>query len=127
MAEKNYVGKARYHQFRDGGEICKIWITPEGLELINQNVDARGSINLIMAEMRQQDRAGNTHTLYIDDYVPNSRGQDDSRNQTRGNQYQGHHGRQNRDNGGFDQHADQYDYRQPSNQENYDPDADIPF
>lgn len=70
MAEKIYVGKARYITFRDGGEKCRIWLTPEGVENINRNVDNNGSINLVMVEMRDPDRAGNTHTLYIDDWKP---------------------------------------------------------
>ena len=70
MAEKIYVGKARYITFRDGGEKCRIWLTPDGVEQINRNVDNKGGINLVMVEMRDPDRAGNTHTLYIDDWKP---------------------------------------------------------
>ncbi len=70
MAEKIYVGKARYITFRDGGEKCRIWLTPEGVESINANVDNNGGINLVMVEMRDPDRAGNTHTIYVDDWKP---------------------------------------------------------
>lgn len=72
MAENNriYVGKAKYITFRNGGEKCAIWLTPEGIESINANVDNKGGINLVMVEMRDPDRAGNTHTLYVDDWKP---------------------------------------------------------
>lgn len=69
MAEKIYVGKAKYIDTRYG-ELCKIWLTPEGIEAINANVDSKGGINLNMNEMREPDRAGNTHCLTIDDWRP---------------------------------------------------------
>lgn len=68
MADKIYVGKAKYKTFQNGGELCKIWITPDGLEAINGHMNANGGINLVMSEMKRPDRADNTHTLYIDDY-----------------------------------------------------------
>jgi hypothetical protein len=67
--EKIYVGKARYIDTRYG-EMCKIWLTPEGVEAINANVDNNGGINLNMNEMKEPDRAGNTHYLTVDDWRP---------------------------------------------------------
>ena len=64
--KKIYVGKAKYHEFSNGNKIAKIWITPDGLQLINENRSQNGSINLVMSEMRNPDRANNTHTLYVD-------------------------------------------------------------
>lgn len=72
MADRIYVGRAKYINTRYG-ELCKIWLTPEGVEEINKNVDNNGSINLTMTELKEADRAGNTHTLFIDDYKPESR------------------------------------------------------
>lgn len=68
--DRIYVGKAKYITFRDGGEKCRIWLTPEGVESINANVDRNGSINLVMVQMRDPDKAGNTHTIYVDDWKP---------------------------------------------------------
>ena len=53
--EKIYVGRAKYIDTQYG-EICKIWLTPEGVEAINANVDNNGGINLNMSEMRNPDR-----------------------------------------------------------------------
>lgn len=64
--EKIYVGKARL--FNTKFEKWGIWI-PD-IDELNKNVNAQGGINLIMVEMQNPDRAGNTHTLYVDDYVP---------------------------------------------------------
>lgn len=83
--EKIYVGRARYVDTKYG-EICKIWLTPEGVEAINANVDNNGGININMSEMRQADRAGFTHTLVVDDWKP---GQSSTRR----------HGPQRRDSG----------------------------
>jgi hypothetical protein len=33
----------------------------------------RGYCNIIITEMRSEDKCGNTHTAYIDDYVPQQR------------------------------------------------------
>ena len=71
-SERIYVGKARLKNGKFG-EFFNIWITPEGVEDITRNTNAQGSINLVMSEMREPDRAGFTHTLYVDDYVPQSR------------------------------------------------------
>ncbi len=138
MAEKIYVGKARYHQFRDGGEICKIWI-PD-MDLLNQNVNAKGGVNLIMSQMQNPDSAGNTHTLYVDDYVPNQQGGDSNRQnrapqaQRGGYQQQppqqrgGYQSRpqrpSGRDNGGFDEPTGNY-RQQPAASDHYE--DDIPF
>lgn len=85
MAEKIYVGRARYVDTKYG-EICKIWLFPEGIEAINANVDSNGSINLNMSEMRYPDGAGFTHVLVVDDWKP---GQSSTRR----------HGPQRRDDG----------------------------
>ena len=67
--EKIYVGRAKYIDTQYG-EICKIWLTPEGVDAINANVDNNGGINLVMNEMRNPDRAGFTHVLTVDDWKP---------------------------------------------------------
>ena len=121
MAENNriYVGKAKYITFRNGGEKCAIWLTPEGIESINANVDNKGGINLVMVEMRDPDRAGNTHTLYVDDWKPDrgrstgrghapqrrepqrrERDQDDDRRRNYGGRNDGGFGGQSGDSGG---------------------------
>ena len=116
--EKIYVGRARYRDTQYG-EMCNIWLTPEGVEAINQNVDNNGGINLVMNEMRQPDRGGFTHVLTVDDWKPGQsstrrhgpqrrdpdgdsrryagrdRGRDDNRGSSR------------RDDGGFGSYADQ--------------------
>ncbi len=108
--EKIYVGKARLKNGRFG-EFFNIWITPDGVEDITRHTNAQGSINLVMSEMREPDRAGFTHTLYVDDYVPQGGGSgggqrnDDYRQNNRGGNQQGggYGNRQNsgRNDGGF--------------------------
>ena len=71
--ERIFVGRAKYMETKYG-EMCKVWLTPEGIESINANVDNKGGINLVMTEMRNPDRANNTHVLYIDDWKPSRQG-----------------------------------------------------
>ena len=126
--ERIYVGKARLKNGRYG-EFFNVWITPEGVEDITRNTNAQGSINLVMTEMREPDRAGFTHTLYVDDYVPQNRG-DSSRNQGTTPSPRREQASQNsggRNDGGFGAPAPQNPPYQPEDDPGYDPEDDIPF
>ena len=141
------MGKAKYITFRDGGEKCRIWLTPEGVESINANVDRNGSINLVMVQMRDPDKAGNTHTIYVDDWKPagdSSRqshapqrrqretSDSDSRRYPNRDRGETENPRQNsRNDGGFgsgggSEHRYSEKYRNPD-LDDQDPDDDIPF
>ena len=67
--KKIYVGRAKYRDTKFG-ELLRIWLTPEGVEAINHNVDNNGGINLEMHELRTPDRGGFTHYIIVDDYKP---------------------------------------------------------
>lgn len=137
--EKIYIGKAKYHQFRDGGEIMKISITPDGVEAITRNTSATGWSNLIVAEMRQPDQRGNTHTVYIDDYVPSGGGNGGGRqnagserpqrgdDQQRGRDSRNDGGSRGRNDGGFNDPPTPGQPYRPQDGPGYDPDEDIPF
>lgn len=66
MAEKVYVGKGRVKQFPNGGSVINFGIDVSKLPPPNE----KGFINLTITEMRQADQWGNTHTVYINDFVP---------------------------------------------------------
>ena len=114
--EKIYVGRAKYIDTQYG-EMCKIWLTPEGVEAINANVDNNGGINLNMNEMRNPDRAGFTHVLTVDDWKPgqsSTRRHGPQRRDPGGDsrRYEGrdrndNRGSSRRDDGGFGSYADQ--------------------
>lgn len=87
--KKIYVGRARYVETKYG-KFPRIWLTPEGVEAINANVDSRGGINLEMHELRQPDRGGFTHYLIVDQWKPSAAGG-----------YGGQAGRNNAGNGSF--------------------------
>ena len=72
--ERQYVGKGKWVEFRDGGGKFRISLTPEGVDLINRNATDSGWANLVMSEMRQPDRNGNQYTIYVDDWQPERRG-----------------------------------------------------
>lgn len=139
MAEKIYIGKAKYHQFRDGGEIMKISITPDGVEAITRNTSATGWSNLIVAQMREPDKRGNTHTVYIDDYVPSGGGNGGGRqnagsepqrgdDQQRGRDSRNDGGSRGRNDGGFNDPPPPRQQYQPQDGPGDDPDnEDIPF
>lgn len=136
--EKIYVGKAR-KKSSQYGEFYKIWITPEGLEAMTRNVGNGGSVNLNMTEMRQEDRAGFTHTIYVDDYVPNgnrnSGGQSTRDDQRQPDREQGGGSRRSapanasrRDDGGFGNRPPNMPPVDPADgPPGYDPEEDIPF
>ncbi len=105
--EKIYVGRARYIDTQYG-EMCKIWLTPEGVEAINRNIDNRGGINLNCYEMREPDRAGFTHVLVVDDWKP---GQSSTRR----------HGPQRRDSGRSDGDSRRYAERDTGRNDNRGP------
>ena len=77
--EKIYVGRAKYVETKYG-KFPRIWLTPEGIEAINANVDSRGGINLEMHELRQPDRGGFTHYLIVDTWKPGQNGQNNPGN-----------------------------------------------
>ena len=64
MSERNYVGKGK--QVGKFGNI-KIGLKPEQLQ---QFVNSAGYVNLIISEMREEDKYGNKFTVYVDDFIP---------------------------------------------------------
>ena len=116
--EKIYVGRAKYIDTQYG-EICKVWLTPEGIEAINANVDNNGGINLNMNEMRNPDRGGFTHVLTVDDWKPGQSstrrhgpqrrdpGGDSRRYEGRDRDRNDSRGSSRRDDGGFGSYANQ--------------------
>ena len=69
MSERNYVGKGK-HVGKFGN--IKIGLKPEQLQ---QFVNSAGYVNLIISEMREEDKYGNKFTVYVDDFIPQQRGQ----------------------------------------------------
>lgn len=65
MSEKVYVGKGRIGKF----DKIQIGLNAEKLPQPNE----RGYINLIVAKMKESDRWGNTHTVYIAEYQSKSK------------------------------------------------------
>jgi hypothetical protein len=77
MADKQYVGSGKkFGQY----DQLKIGIRFADLPTPNE----RGYINLIVSQMRQPDKAGNTHTVYVDDWTPNAA--KDAKNEERAEQ-----------------------------------------
>lgn len=72
--DRQYVGKGKWIDFKNGGGKFRIALTPEGIELIFRNQNSSGWANLCMSEMRTPDRQGNQYTLYLDDFVPQKQG-----------------------------------------------------
>jgi len=62
---KTYVGKGRIKTFTNGGSIIRVGIRPEQL-----TANEKGYCNLCIAEMKEPDKYGNTHTVYLDDWKP---------------------------------------------------------
>ena len=61
---KKYVGKGRVKTFQNGGSVINI-----GIRYADLQPNERGYINLTVAEMRNPDDKGNTHTVYVNEYT----------------------------------------------------------
>lgn len=62
MGERQYVGK--------GKVIGKFGDIKIGIKATDLKPNEKGYVNLIVSEMRKPDDWGNTHTVYVDDFVP---------------------------------------------------------
>ena len=67
MSKRNYVGKGKV--VGKFGNI-RIGLKPEQLQ---QFVNSAGYVNLIISEMREEDKYGNIFTVYVDDFIPRQR------------------------------------------------------
>ena len=65
MADKQYVGSGKIV-----GRYNNLSI---GIRVADLVANERGYCNLIVAQRREPDKYGNTHSVYIDDWTPNSR------------------------------------------------------
>ena len=64
---KNYVAKGKKYEFPNGGSIIKIGIKPS--ELV-QYANEKGYVNLVIGGLKDKDKYGNDHTVWIDDWKP---------------------------------------------------------
>jgi hypothetical protein len=69
MSEKKYVGNSRNQQGKYG-EIQKISFSRKDLQLMMDNLNEKGYINLNRIEKKEPDQWGNTHYLVIDERKP---------------------------------------------------------
>lgn len=70
MSDKTYVGKGK--TFGKFGQV-KI-----GFRYTDVTPNEKGFVNLVVAEMKAPDKWGNTHTVYIDDWKPEGKKQEDA-------------------------------------------------
>jgi hypothetical protein len=67
--EKKYVGNSRNIQGKFG-EIQKISFSRKDLEVLLDNLNEKGYVNLNRVAKKETDKYGNTHYLVIDDWKP---------------------------------------------------------
>jgi len=72
MADRQYVGK--------GKQIGNFGHVKFGIKVSDLKPNDKGYVNLVVGEMKSADKWGNTHTVWVDDYVPGQRS--DSEQQT---------------------------------------------
>lgn len=70
MAEKVYVGKGKvvgkFNQLKLGIRV----------DDLVKNANEKGYVNILVGEMREADKYGNTHTVWIDDWKPDTKKED---------------------------------------------------
>jgi hypothetical protein len=69
MNDKKYVGKGVVHAFQNGGKILKL-----GIKYSELTPNDKGYVNLVVAQMKEPDKYGKTHTIYVDDFKPGAKG-----------------------------------------------------
>lgn len=69
MSEKKYLGSSRNIQGKFG-EIQKISFSRKDLELMMDNLNEKGYINLNRIAKKEVDKYGNSHYLVIDEWKP---------------------------------------------------------
>ena len=69
MNEKKYVGNSR-NQEGKFGEIQKISFSRKDLQLMMDNLNEKGYINLNRIAKKEPDQWGNTHYMVIDEWKP---------------------------------------------------------
>jgi hypothetical protein len=67
--EKKYVGNSRNIQGKFG-EIQKISFSRKDLEVLLDNLNEKGYVNLNRVAKKETDQWGNTHYMVIDDWKP---------------------------------------------------------
>lgn len=67
--KKNYIkGSGRARQFDNGGENIYLSLLFSDLESLPRNED--GYIRLVVSELREPDKFGNTHSIFENDWKP---------------------------------------------------------
>jgi hypothetical protein len=67
--EKKYVGSSKNIQGKFG-EIQKISFSRKDLDLMMDNINEKGYVNLNRIAKKETDKYGNTHYLVIDEWQP---------------------------------------------------------
>lgn len=73
---KIYVPRssAREHVYANGGKILKLSFKAADLrEFLNQHVNDKGYVNLIVAERKEMGQYGDTHSVYLDTWKPKAK------------------------------------------------------
>ena len=71
MSEKIYCGSAKKITTQYG-DIVKISMTKSDVQKLSENLNEKGFVNLKIQERREADKYGNTHSVLIDDWKPNT-------------------------------------------------------
>ena len=71
--QKQYVGGAK-KMSGNFGDFHKISFSAQDIELLQQNLNAKGYVNLVMNERRTPSQYGQTHSITIDTWEPQQTG-----------------------------------------------------
>jgi hypothetical protein len=72
MADKVYVkGSAKLRTFGNGGSVINLSLHAEDLiALAKEHANAKGYLNLTVAERQTPGKYGDTHSVYLDTFTP---------------------------------------------------------
>ena len=55
------------------GELINLTLKQDALNEMLKNLDAKQTVRITIAERREADKYGNTHTVFFNDYVPEAK------------------------------------------------------
>jgi len=72
MADKIYLASIKERLFPDGGSCLNVSFGPKDFEILQANRNEKGWVNLKITKRREQSEYGQTHSMVIDDWRPDT-------------------------------------------------------
>jgi len=72
MSDKIYLASIKEKVFPDGGTTLIVGLGPKDFEILAQNKNKAGWVNLKITRRKEESQYGQTHSMVIDDWTPDT-------------------------------------------------------